>query len=75
MLVPVTQMHQIVKYVAAEGQAPRLSKMGGADWARTKTRLSESLAKIADALVELYAERELSRGFAFGADTTWQAEM
>jgi transcription-repair coupling factor (superfamily II helicase) len=75
MLVPVTQMHQIVKYVAAEGQAPRLSKMGGADWARTKTRLSESLAKIADSLVELYAERELSRGFAYGADTTWQAEM
>ncbi len=75
MLVPVTQMHQIAKYSAAEGQAPRLSKMGGADWARTKTRVSESLAKIADQLVALYAERELSRGFAFGEDTTWQSEM
>ncbi|HZY95944.1 MAG TPA: transcription-repair coupling factor [Candidatus Cybelea sp.] len=75
MLVPVTQMHQIAKYAAAEGQAPRLSKMGGADWARAKARVSESLAKIADQLVALYAEREISRGFAFGADTTWQAEM
>ena len=75
MLVPVTQMHQIAKYSAAEGQSPRLSKMGGADWARTKTRVSESLAKIADHLVELYAEREMSRGYAFGPDTTWQAEM
>ncbi len=75
MLVPVTQMHQVAKYAAAEGQAPRLSKMGGADWARTKSRVSESLAKIADELVALYAERELSRGFAFGPDTTWQAEM
>jgi len=75
MLVPVTQMHQIAKYSAAEGQSPRLSKMGGADWARAKTRVSESLAKIADHLVELYAERELSRGYAFGPDTTWQAEM
>ncbi len=37
MLVPVTQMHQVTKYGAAEGAAPRLSKMGGADWARTKT--------------------------------------
>jgi transcription-repair coupling factor (superfamily II helicase) len=75
MLVPVTQMHQIAKYAAAEGQGPRLSKMGGSDWARTKARVSESLAKIADELVALYAERELSRGFAFGPDTTWQAEM
>jgi transcription-repair coupling factor (superfamily II helicase) len=75
MLVPVTQMHQIAKYSAAEGQSPRLSKMGGADWSRTKTRVSESLAKVADELVKLYAEREMSRGFAFGPDTTWQAEM
>jgi transcription-repair coupling factor (superfamily II helicase) len=75
MLVPVTQMHQIAKYSAAEGQTPRLSKMGGADWARTKTRVSEALEKIADQLVALYAEREMSRGFAFGPDTTWQAEM
>ncbi|MBV9698804.1 MAG: transcription-repair coupling factor [Candidatus Eremiobacteraeota bacterium] len=75
MLVPVTQMHQIGKYAASEGQSPRLSKMGGADWARTKSRVSESLAKIADRLVTLYAQRELARGFAFGPDTTWQGEM
>ncbi len=75
MLVPVTQMHQVTKYSAAEGQSPRLSKMGGADWARTKSRVSESLAKIADGLVQLYAERELARGYAFGEDTAWQAEM
>ncbi|HZY98155.1 MAG TPA: transcription-repair coupling factor, partial [Candidatus Baltobacteraceae bacterium] len=75
MLVPVTQMHQVAKYSATEGSSPRLSKMGGADWARAKTRVSESLAKIADELVHLYAERELTRGFAFGPDTAWQAEM
>ncbi len=75
MLVPVTQMHQVTKYSAAEGQQPRLSKMGGADWARAKSRVSESLAKIADGLVALYAEREMSRGFEFGPDTPWQAEM
>jgi transcription-repair coupling factor (superfamily II helicase) len=75
MLVPVTQLHQIAKYSAAEGATPRLSKMGGADWARTKSRVTEALEKIADELVALYAERELSRGFAFGLDTAWQTEM
>ncbi len=75
MLVPVTQMHQVTKYSAGEGGSPRLSKMGGADWARTKSRVSESLAKIAEGLVELYAERELAKGHPFAADTPWQAEF
>ena len=75
MLVPVTQMHQVTKYSAGEGGTPRLSRMGGADWARTKSRVSESLAKIAEGLVDLYAERELARGHAFGADTAWQSEL
>jgi transcription-repair coupling factor (superfamily II helicase) len=75
MLVPVTQMHQVTKYGASEGAAPRLSKMGGADWARTKSRVSENLAKIAEGLVDLYAERELAAGHAFGQDTPWQAEL
>ena len=75
MLVPVTQMHQVTKYSAGEGGTPRLSKMGGADWARTKSRVSESLAKIAEGLVALYAERELAKGYAFSQDTTWQGEL
>ncbi|HTD36547.1 MAG TPA: transcription-repair coupling factor, partial [Candidatus Limnocylindrales bacterium] len=75
MLVPVHQMHQVTKYNASEGAAPRLSKMGGADWARTKTRVSEKLAAIAEGLVELYAEREVARGHAFAPDTPWQAEL
>ncbi|MBV8579678.1 MAG: transcription-repair coupling factor, partial [Candidatus Eremiobacteraeota bacterium] len=75
MLVPVHQMHQVTKYSANEGAAPRLSKMGGADWARTKTRVSEKLAEIAEGLVELYAEREVARGHAFGPDTPWQGEL
>ncbi|MDP9018388.1 MAG: transcription-repair coupling factor [Candidatus Eremiobacteraeota bacterium] len=75
MLVPVTQMHQVTKYGASEGGTPRLSKMGGADWARTKGRVSEQLAKIAEGLVELYAEREMARGHEYPPDTPWQAEL
>ena len=75
MLVPVTQMHQVGKYGATEGAAPRLSRMGGGDWARTKSRVSENLAKIAEGLVDLYAARELAPGHAFAPDTPWQAEL
>ena len=75
MLVPVHQMHMVTRYNAGEGVAPRLSRMGGADWARAKSRVSEQLAKIAEGLVELYAERELAQGFSFGPDAPWQAEL
>jgi transcription-repair coupling factor (superfamily II helicase) len=75
MLVPVYQMHQVTKYGANEGASPKLSKMGGADWARTKGRVSEALAKIADDLVQLYAEREVAQGHAFAPDSPWQAEL
>jgi len=74
MLVPVHAMHMVGKYGSSEN-APRLSKMGGVDWARQKTRVSEALAKIADGLVALYAERELAPGIAHDADTPWQAEL
>jgi transcription-repair coupling factor (superfamily II helicase) len=75
MLVPVHQMHQVTKYSASEGAAPRLSRMGGGDWARTKARVSEKLAEIAEGLVALYAEREVAHGHAFAPDTPWQAEL
>ena len=75
MLVPVHQMHQVTKYSASEGTTPRLSKMGGGDWARQKSRVSEALAKIAEGLVALYAEREVASGHAFPPDTPWQAEL
>ncbi|MBV8727214.1 MAG: transcription-repair coupling factor [Candidatus Eremiobacteraeota bacterium] len=75
LLVPVTQMHYVAKYTASEGASPRLSRMGGGDWARTKGRVSEALAKIADSLVSLYAERELMPGHAYPTDTPWQSEL
>ncbi len=75
MLVPVHQMHQVTKYGASEGATPKLSKMGGADWARVKGRVSEALAKIAEGLVQLYAEREVAAGHAFAPDSPWQAEL
>ncbi|HTX02156.1 MAG TPA: transcription-repair coupling factor [Candidatus Acidoferrales bacterium] len=75
MLVPVHQMHMVTKYNAGEGVAPRLSRMGGADWARAKGRVSEQLAKIADDLVALYAERESAPGYSFGPDAPWQSEL
>jgi transcription-repair coupling factor (superfamily II helicase) len=75
LYVPIDHMHLIRKYVASDGAAPRLSRMGGSDWARTRSRVREAVEKIAEGLVALYAERELAQGHGFAPDTPWQGEL
>ncbi|MBC5808491.1 MAG: transcription-repair coupling factor [Candidatus Eremiobacter antarcticus] len=75
LYVPIDQMHLVRKYVASDGAAPRLSKMGGSDWARTRGRVVEAVEKIAEGLVRLYAARELAVGHPFSPDTPWQSEL
>ena len=75
LYVPIDQMHLVRKYVASDGATPRLSKMGGGDWARTRSRVREAVDTIAEGLVRLYAERETAQGHPFAPDTPWQAEL
>ncbi|HEY7981394.1 MAG TPA: transcription-repair coupling factor, partial [Candidatus Eremiobacteraceae bacterium] len=75
LYVPIDQMHLVRKYIASDGAAPRLSKMGGGDWARTRSRVREAVDGIAEGLVRLYAERESAPGHPFAPDSPWQAEL
>ena len=75
LYVPVEMMHLVRRYVAGDGAPPALSKMGGSDWARTRSRVREAVEKIAEGLVRLYAEREAAQGHAFAPDTPWQGEL
>ncbi|WP_144207546.1 transcription-repair coupling factor [Mycobacterium tilburgii] len=73
LYVPMDSLDQLSRYVG--GQAPALSKLGGSDWANTKTKARRAVREIAGELVSLYAKRQASAGHAFGPDTPWQAEM
>ena len=75
LYLPTDQVHLLQKYIGSEGEAPRLSKMGGSDWIKAKTKAKAAVADIAKDLIALYAEREISQGFAFPPDTSWQAEF
>ncbi len=66
-------LDQLSRYVG--GEAPTLSRLGGSDWANTKTKARRAVREIAAELVSLYAKRQASPGHAFGPDTPWQAEM
>ena len=73
LLVPTDSLDQVTKYIG--GETPVLNKMGGADWARTKSRARKAVREIAGELVRLYAARSATTGHAFGPDTPWQAEL
>ena len=73
LYVPMDSLDQLSRYVG--GQAPSLSRLGGSDWANTKTKARRAVREIASELVSLYAKRQASAGYAFSDDTPWQAEM
>ena len=75
LFVPVTQMDLVQKYAGADARAPKLSRLGGTEWEKTKTRVKHAVRDIAADLVKLYAARQQSNGYAFGEDTVWQREF
>lgn len=75
LYVPVDQVHLLHKYIGAEGQAPKLNKLGGSDWLKTKAKTKNAVTDIAKELLKLYAQRQVAKGFAFDADTPWQKEF
>ena len=66
---------RVQKYSSQEGHTPKLSKLGGADWDRLKSRARKKIKDIARDLIKLYARRKHEQGFAFASDTHWQKEM
>ena len=75
LYVPVEQLERVQRYIGNPGQAPKLNRLGGGEWARQKGKVKESLKSLAFDLKELYAERSRETGYAFGPDTTWQREF
>ena len=73
LYVPMDSLDLLSKYVG--GEKPAVSKMGGADWKRTKKKARGAVKEIAAELVDLYAKRRATPGHAFAPDSPWQTEM
>ncbi|GII64566.1 transcription-repair-coupling factor [Sphaerisporangium krabiense] len=73
LYVPTDQLDEVTRYVG--GESPTLNRMGGADWAKAKSRARKAVKEIAGELIRLYSARMASPGYAFAADTPWQREM
>lgn len=73
--VPVEQVNLLSRYRGSGDNAPKLNKMGGIDWGKTKSKAEKAIRSIARELTELYATRAQVRGYQFEPDTPWQVEM
>ncbi|MCD7982001.1 MAG: transcription-repair coupling factor [Clostridiales bacterium] len=75
LYVPAAQLDLIQKYAGADTKQPKLNRLGGSEWKRTKSRVKTAVQEIARDLVDLYAVRQNSSGYSYGADTVWQTEF
>ena len=76
LYVPATQLDMVSKYTGGGEERPvKLSKMGGTEWAKTRSRAKGAAKDMARKLIALYAERQRLPGYAFSPDSTWQREF
>jgi len=73
--VPTSQIHVVQKYIGSFRGRPKLSKLGGTTWKRTKQRVAEAVTDLAAELLALQAERATRAGTGYPHDTTWQREF
>ena len=76
LYVPATQLDLVTKYTGGGEDKPvRLSKMGGTEWTKTRSKAKHSAKIMAKKLINLYAERQRLPGYAFSPDSEWQKEF
>ena len=75
LYLPATRLEGIQKYAGSDAKVPKLNRLGGAEWGKTKTKVRTAVKEIAKELVELYAARQDAEGFQYGEDTVWQKEF
>jgi transcription-repair coupling factor (superfamily II helicase) len=73
LYVPTDQLAAVTKYTG--GEEPRVSRMGGKDWADTKARVRKAVAAVAEEVVRLHRLRSRATGHSYDLDTPWQREM
>jgi transcription-repair coupling factor (superfamily II helicase) len=75
LLMPMENLNLIQKYSGGADSQPKLDKLGGTAWARTKDSVKKAMRDMADELLKLYATRQMVQGHAFSKDSPWQFEF
>ena len=75
LYVPVDQLESIQKYVGSESVAPKINRLSGGEWQKTKAKAKAAIKDMAEEFLKLSAERQMNPGYKFGPDSAWQKEF
>ena len=75
LYIPLQGINNIHKYHSGEGVIPKIDRLGGKTWQKTKERVKRKIQEMAEKLISLYAEREVYKGFSFSPDTELHKEF
>ncbi len=75
LYVLASSLDRVQLYADKDAKRPKLNKLGGSEWNKTKAKVRASVVGVAKDLVSLYAQRSLRKGYEFGMDTPWQREF
>ncbi len=68
LFVPIDQADRVSKFIGSGDRPPKLTRLGSSEWTTIQNKVRGETESIARELLELYAEREGVRGFAFSPD-------
>ncbi len=75
LYVSIHALHKISKYKGADGEAPKIYKLGSDTWNKLKQKAKTKVKDIAQKLIKLYAQRKQQKGFAFSPDSYLQQAL
>ena len=75
VFVSVHSLNKISRFRSKDGEPPRINKIGSKTWQTLKSGAKSKVKDIAKELIQLYAKRKASEGFAFSPDTYLQEEL
>ena len=75
LFVNVHSLHCIARYKSGDGEPPKIYKLGGNAWQKLKNATKKAVKDISRELIELYAKRKASEGYAFSPDGYLQQEL
>ena len=75
VFVSVHALHKISRFRSKDGEAPKINKLGSKSWTTLKYNAKSRVKDIAKDLIQLYAKRRASKGFAYSPDTYLQEEL
>lgn len=75
LFVPIYQADRLTRYIGPDNRKPTQTRLSSSEWTLAKQRVRDAVEQIARELLELYAKRQTSQGFAFSPDKEWQKEL